>query len=185
MSQLIWANWWCSGSWRSPPHAWLATVNWCFMQAAGPCASSIRPAAGIVPVYCINIYETATFTAVLSKLLIVYATKIHMCKFWGEIRNGCYTFKLKGHEINMIYKENCLFSPRALVKGIPASVDFTPENRHTHRYGLGCIYTDPSPLLHPLFQVLQHFINSVYSLHWAESMSVSFICVRVHYFNSP
>ena len=32
--------------------------------------------------------------------------------------------ELKGHEVNMICKENCLFSPRALVKGIPTRVDF-------------------------------------------------------------
>ena len=36
--------------------------------------------------------------------------------------------ELKGHEVNMICKENCLFSQRALVRGNPARVDFAPEN---------------------------------------------------------
>ena len=63
-SYLIWANGRCFVGWGSPPHAWLATVNWWFMQAAGPCASPIRPAACIVPVYCIHMSETVTFTAI-------------------------------------------------------------------------------------------------------------------------
>ena len=29
------SQWGCSDSWGSPPHAWLATVNWWLMQAAG------------------------------------------------------------------------------------------------------------------------------------------------------
>ena len=73
--------------WGSPTHTLLATVNWWFMQAAGPGASPIRPATCIVPVYCINISDIVTFTAIWSKSLIVYATKIHMCKFWPEIQN--------------------------------------------------------------------------------------------------
>ena len=36
--------------------------------------------------------------------------------------------KLKGHKVNMFCKENCLFSPRVLVRGIPDRVEFTPEN---------------------------------------------------------
>ena len=35
---------------------------------------------------------------------------------------------VRGHEINMICKKKCLFSPRALVRGIPARIDFAPES---------------------------------------------------------
>ena len=106
------------------------TVNWWFMQAAGPRASPIIPAA-YVPVYCAIISETATFKAVWSKILIVNATKIHMCRFWQEIPNDrC----LQRHEVNTICKDNCLFSPRALVRGIPATVHFAPENKLFYQY---------------------------------------------------
>ena len=41
----------------------------------------------------------------------------------------CQTIpELKGHEVNMICKENCLFSLRTLVKGNPTRVDFAPKN---------------------------------------------------------
>ena len=70
-SYLIWANGWCSGSWGSWPHTWLATVNWWFMQAAGPCVSPIRPIECIVPLYWTDISKTVTFTATWSKLLVV------------------------------------------------------------------------------------------------------------------
>ena len=102
-------------------HAWLATVNWWFMQAAGPHTSSIRTVACIVPVYCVNISETVTFTATWSKSLIVYATKIHMCYFWWEIPNDRWVRRTRSY-IYMICKENCSFSPRMLVRGIPARV---------------------------------------------------------------
>ena len=36
--------------------------------------------------------------------------------------------ELKRHEVNMIWKENCPFSSRALVRVIPARIDFAPEN---------------------------------------------------------
>ena len=42
MSYLNWANGRCSGSWGSPSHAWLTTMNWWFMPSAGPHASHIR-----------------------------------------------------------------------------------------------------------------------------------------------
>ena len=93
------------------------------MQAAEPCASPIRPAACIVPVYCINMSETVTFTAVWSKSLIVYATKIHMCIFLWEIPNDHWVKRTRSkHDF---WRK---FSPRALVRGIPARVDFMPKN---------------------------------------------------------
>ena len=36
--------------------------------------------------------------------------------------------ELKGHKVNMICNENCLHPLRVLVWGIPARVDFAPEN---------------------------------------------------------
>ena len=44
--------------------------------------------------------------------------------------DGKYTTiaELKGHKVNMICKENCLFSPRALFRGIPARVNFVSKN---------------------------------------------------------
>ena len=136
-SYLIWANQRCSDSRGSPPNAWLAMVNWWLMQAAGPRTSSIRPVACIVPGYCINISETVYFTAVCSKSLIAYATQIYICKFWREILNDrC----VKRSWINMICKEICLFSMRALVKEIPTRVDFVPENIHPPLMGFCAIH---------------------------------------------
>ena len=42
-------------------------------------------------------------------------------KFWAIA-------ELKGHKVNMFCKENCLFSLRELVKGIPTRAEFAPEN---------------------------------------------------------
>ena len=64
-------------------------INWQCMQAAGPSASSIRPTACVFPFYC-NISKTVTFTAIWSKSLIVYATKIHVCKLLWEILRNCW-----------------------------------------------------------------------------------------------
>ena len=36
--------------------------------------------------------------------------------------------ELDGHKFNMFCKENYLFSPRALVRGIPDRAQFAPEN---------------------------------------------------------
>ena len=36
--------------------------------------------------------------------------------------------ELNGRKVNMFCKENCLFSLRALVKGIPARAEFVPKN---------------------------------------------------------
>ena len=85
-SYLIWANGRCSGSWGSPLHTWLAMVNWWFMQAVVPRASTIRPAACIFPVYCISISKTVTLTEIWSESLIVYTAKVHMCHFHGKYR---------------------------------------------------------------------------------------------------
>ena len=54
-----------------------------------PHASPTRPATGIVTVYFLNISINVIFTAVWSKSpLIVYTTKMHMCKIWWEILCG-------------------------------------------------------------------------------------------------
>ena len=58
------------------------------VKGAGPCASPTRLVTSIVPVYCINISETVTAIAVWPKSLVVYSTKIHMCKFWWKIPNN-------------------------------------------------------------------------------------------------
>ena len=115
-SHLIWAYRRCSGSSGSPPHSWLAMVNWWFMQAAGPGASPIRPTACIVPDYRISISDTVTFTAGQSHWK--YMPRRYICaNFEREYRT---IVELKGHEVSMICKENCLFSSRAFDRGISA-----------------------------------------------------------------
>ena len=44
-------------------------------------------------------------------------------KFWREIQNDRW-----GHEVKMVCKENYIFSPRALVRGISTRVDSVLEN---------------------------------------------------------
>ena len=51
--------------------------------------------------------------------------KIQCANLYGKYRT---ITELKGHEVYMICKENCLFSPRALASRIPARVDFAQEN---------------------------------------------------------
>ena len=82
-----------------------------FAVSAGPRVSPIRPAACIVSVYCINVSEAVTFTAVWSKSLIVHTAQRHTAQ-----RYKCANFGQKywtitewiGHEVNLTCKENCL-----------------------------------------------------------------------------
>ena len=67
---LVWANGRCLGCWGSPHYASVVTVNWWFVHAAGPHTIYyifIKPVACIFTVYCLNIPEAASFTAVWSK----------------------------------------------------------------------------------------------------------------------
>ena len=91
----------------------------------GQCACPIRPTACIVTVYCLNISETASFTAVCSKRLIVYGQGCICANFNGKNRTIA---ELKGSKVNMFCKENCLFSLRGLVRGIPTRAKFTPND---------------------------------------------------------
>ena len=78
-----------------------------------------------VVVYCFNISETVTFTKNVSKSLIMYNC---YRKYWRWIASN---HRVKGHKVNMFYRENCLFSPRALVRGIPVGGEFASENINT------------------------------------------------------
>ena len=64
---LVWVNAGRSDCWWSPLHTWVVTVSWWFMHAAGSRAGPIMPAACIVTGNCLDISESASFTAVWSK----------------------------------------------------------------------------------------------------------------------
>ena len=53
----------------------------------------------------------------------------------------------------MTCKENCLSSPRALVRRIPARFDFTPENMH-------CLWVHLVPLMQNLLSLVHHCCKS-------------------------
>ena len=62
----VWVNARRSDCWWSPLHTWVVTVSWWFMHAAGPRAGPIMPAACVVTGYCLDVSESASFTAVSS-----------------------------------------------------------------------------------------------------------------------
>ena len=76
-----------SGSRGSPPHTWLTTVNWWFMQAAGPCPSPIRPAACTAPGYWINISESVILPLHYSSLVNVTDSVCYK-NIYVQILNG-------------------------------------------------------------------------------------------------
>ena len=105
----------------SPPHAWLATVNWMVHAGGGPCASLIGPR-----------YALSRFIASIPPKPLFgqrrwwrMPQRCICANFEGKYRTIA---ELKGHEVNIICKENYLFSPRVLHKEIPARFDFTLEN---------------------------------------------------------
>ena len=64
---LVWVIVRRSDCWWSPLHTWVVTMSWWFMHPAGSRAGPIMPGACIVTGYCLDISESASFTAVWSK----------------------------------------------------------------------------------------------------------------------
>ena len=91
------------------------------MHAAGSRAGPIVHAACIVTGYCLDISESASFTAVWSKYLIVYDSKFAYVQILtGNIeRSLSRSLSEKDVNYNRFVKKKCLFSTRALLEESP------------------------------------------------------------------
>ena len=80
-----------AGGWESPLHAWLASVN----RIGGARCLNRRYRYGArgmhyhILLNSGNTAKTVTLTAVCWKILIAFATKMHVSKFQLRIPNGC------------------------------------------------------------------------------------------------
>ena len=105
------------------------------------CTSSDAPSAADFYPRCPQISETASFRAVCSKWLIMYATKMHICQFWWnterslswkDVKDICFVKKLP------IFTEDVSY-------GNLTRAMFAPENTQTvyQIYHPGCNHSIP------------------------------------------
>ena len=95
-----------------------------------------RGMACIIRVYCFNISETITLTTVCLKSLKMYAAEMRMCKSLGGMPIDCWVTSAYSKQVLF---ENCLYSPRSLVRGIPTRVRCAPEILKRVAFVISCI----------------------------------------------